>query len=254
MIKYELDGNLAVVTINRPEKHNSLTLAMREHLRDLFSEIRCTPTIRGVLLTAAGQKAFCSGADVGELRNNDTRRDFDSVTNPLIINLHRIGKPVVAAINGVAVGMGWSLALASDFVVASEEAEFSQIFRNVGLAPDAGAIWFLSRAVGSMRAKELVLSARFVSATEAAELGLVQEIVAADELLPRALQLAHELANGPTLAFARSKQLFDAAQTPSLEQHLKHEADYQCALVRSLDHKEALDAFSTKRKPDFRGA
>lgn len=253
MIACETIGSVAVVRIDRADKMNALTLAMRERLRDLFAQLRDDTAVRSVLLCAAGERAFCTGADVAELNGNDTRHDFDQVTNPLVRNLHHIGKPVVCAVNGLAVGLGWSLALAADLVVCSEGARFSQIFRNVGLVPDGGATWFLSRAIGVNRARELVLSARFVSASEALALGLVQHVVEAGALHARSLALAQDLAQGPTLAFARAKQLFAGAMGPTLEEHLQREAELQCELTQSQDHKAALRAFAEKRKPEFVG-
>jgi 2-(1,2-epoxy-1,2-dihydrophenyl)acetyl-CoA isomerase len=253
MIRQAFDDGLAVVTIDRPDKLNALTLTMRKQLRDAFALCQRDDRVRAVLLRASGERAFCTGADVAELDGNDTRRDFDEVTNPLVLHLHRLDKPVVCAVNGTAVGLGWSLALACDLVVAARRARFSQVFRNVGLAPDGGATWFLSRLVGIGQAKALAFSARFVEADEALQLGLVHEVVADDALAARALAVARDLAAGPTLAFAATKRLLSAAVAPPLAEHLAAEADAQCALTRSADHRDALAAFAGKRKPAFHG-
>jgi 2-(1,2-epoxy-1,2-dihydrophenyl)acetyl-CoA isomerase len=253
MIRYEVTENVALVTIDRVDKLNSLTLSMRERLRDSFAKASADESVRAVLLRAEGSKAFCAGADIAELDGNDTRRDFLEITNPLIINLYRIPKPVVCAVQGVAVGMGWSLALASDIVVAGRSSRFSQIFRNVGLVHDAGASWFLTRAVGVAVAKELVFSARWVSAEEALRFGLVQQIVDDVDLPERAMSLARDLAAGPTLAYAGAKRLFDHATMPTLEQHLELESELQIQLAGSKDHKAALVSFIDKSKPVFRG-
>lgn len=253
MIQFKIEDGVAIVTIDRADKMNALTLAMRERLRDLFAEIRELRAARAVLLSAEGDRAFCTGADVAELAGNDTRRDFDHVTNPMTLNLHNVGKPVVCAVNGVAVGMGWSLALASDVVICAESARFSMVFRKIGLAPDCGASWFLPRLVGLARARELVMSARFVVAGEAQSLGLVQEVVSSASLRERSLSVARELAQGPTLAYARTKQLLALSLGPSLEDHLRLEGDLQCELTKSKDHLAALRAFVDKQTPQFAG-
>lgn len=252
-ISYILSGGVAEITLNRTEKMNALTLAMREYLRDLFASIRADPAVRAVLITANG-RAFCAGADVQELAGNDTRHDFDVITNPLVLNLHRIGKPVVCAVNGLAVGLGWSLVLSADIIIAAESARFSQVFRKIGLAPDGGAVWFLTRLLGTLGAKELVMSARTIDAREALSLGLASQVVGDEDLLTTARASAAELASGPTLAFRHTKTLFEAAISPRLEDYLRLEADLQCELVKSIDHREGLNAFAEKRPPVFSGS
>jgi 2-(1,2-epoxy-1,2-dihydrophenyl)acetyl-CoA isomerase len=252
-IDYTVSGGVAEIILNRPDKMNALTLAMREYLRDLFASIKADPAIRAVLISARG-RAFCAGADVQELEGNDTRYDFDYITNPLVLNLHGIGKPVVCAVNGLAVGLGWSVVLGADVIIAAESARFSQVFRKIGLAPDGGAVWFLTRMMGTLAAKELVLSARTISATEAQALGLASQVVADDLLLQTARAAAADLALGPTMAFRHTKTLFEAAISPSLEDYLKLEADLQCELAKSQDHREGLKAFAEKRPPIFKGA
>lgn len=253
MIQFDIRDNVGVVTIDRADRMNALTVGMRERLRDLFEEIREMPEVRSVLLTASGTRAFCAGADVAELAGIDTRQDFEEVTNPLVLNLHHIGKPVVCVVSGVAVGLGWSLALASDVVLCSGDAKFSQIFRNLGLVPDGGATWFLTRLIGANRAKEMVFSARFVEAEEALRLGLVQEVLAPELLQPRGAALARELAQRPTLAFRHTKELFLRSMLPSLQEHLRLEADLQSAATASEDHKSAIKAFADKQRPCFVG-
>ncbi len=252
MIQFDVQKGVARIILNRPDKLNALTLAMREQLRDLFHDVRFDRSVRSVLLTAEG-RGFCAGADVAEFDGNDTRLDFDKITNPLILNLNSIGKPIVCAVNGLAVGFGWSLALASDLVIAGQSARFSQVFRRVGLIPDGGAVWFLSRIVGPLRAKELVYSARMINATEAHGMGLVTEVVPDAELRSRGLAIAEDLAAGPPLAFGYIRKLFELAQDPTLAEFLESEANFQCRLTESEDHKNAVRAFVEKREPTFTG-
>jgi 2-(1,2-epoxy-1,2-dihydrophenyl)acetyl-CoA isomerase len=156
-------------------------------------------------------------------------------------------------VRGPAVGIGWSVALACDLVVAAKSARFSQIFQRIGLAPDGGAIWFLTRRIGMAKAKELVFSARFVEAEEALALGLVNFVVEDDELEAKAAALAADLAAGPTFALGLAKKLFDAAVSPSLDQYLEIESLVQPQLHHTQDNAEGMAAFREKRPPKFVG-
>ena len=171
----------------------------------------------------------------------------------LIRNLVNIEKPVIAAVRGPAVGVGWSLALACDLVIASDTARFAQVFRNIGLVPDGGAIWFLTQYLGTLRAKELVFSGRRIDAHEAHALGLVTRVVPDADLDTVAWQVAREYAAGPTYALGLDKKLFKLMHQPALETLLDAEAWTQGQALASEDHKEGLRAFREKRAPDFKG-
>jgi 2-(1,2-epoxy-1,2-dihydrophenyl)acetyl-CoA isomerase len=181
------------------------------------------------------------------------RQRMQRGAHAFIRELYAIEKPVIAAVRGPAVGIGWSIALACDLIVASETARFSQIFRRIGLAPDGGAIWFLTRLVGVARAKELVYSARFVLAPEALALGLVSHVVADGELMAKAAALAADFAAAPTFALGLAKKLFAVAVGPSLEDYLEREAFVQPQLHLTQDHEEGVAAFKEKRQPRFTG-
>lgn len=246
---------VATVTINRPEKKNAITLSMRKQLWSAFEGFSEDDSVRAVVLTGAGG-TFCSGMDVGAMGDN-------SVAGALFRNgrlhritraIHSLKKPVIAAIDGACVGAGWSYALACDFIIASDRARFAQIFRNIGYAPDAGAVWFLQRQIGEMRAREIVYSGRFVDAHEALQLGLALEVLQPEALLPRAIELATTLASGPGLAQAFAKRQFQLAGTMPLDQFLEAESSMQALLSQSDDHKEGVVAFREKRPPQFRGA
>jgi 2-(1,2-epoxy-1,2-dihydrophenyl)acetyl-CoA isomerase len=163
------------------------------------------------------------------------------------------GKPVIAAVTGVCIGMSWSLVLLADMVVAAADARFQFAFRNIGLAPDGGAAFLLTRYVGMQRAKEIVYSARFVSGEEACALGLALHALPAAEVLPRAMELARGFAQAPTLALAAAKRQFAAASAQTFEEALDLEASIQPLLVQSEDFKEGTRSFKEKRKPVFVG-
>jgi 2-(1,2-epoxy-1,2-dihydrophenyl)acetyl-CoA isomerase len=253
-IELSTDGAVATITINRPEKKNALILSMRSALADACDQINADPAIRAVVITGAGTD-FCSGADVTEMGGGGINGSFYRVRlmAKMIRSLARIQKPVIAAVRGVSVGAGWSIALACDVIIASETARFCQIFKKIALAPDAGAVWFLTRYLGIAKAKELVYSARFVSAQEALEMGLVTRVVTDDQLLAEAHALAREYAAAPTIALGIAKRMFDVASTTTLDEFLDHEASMQPLVVTSSDFKEGASAFKEKRQAQFTG-
>src|ERR1700744_4208924 len=180
-----IEGPVAKLVLNRPEKLNALTHPMRAQLRDYTHQLRFDEKVRAIIVTGEG-RAFCTGADVGGMQRGGLRAEREKMqggSHQFLRNMHAIEKPVIAAGRVPTVGIGWSIALACDLIVASETARFSQVFRRIGLAPDGGAIWFLTRRIGLARAKELVFSARFVEAPEALELGLVNHVVPDGELM-----------------------------------------------------------------------
>jgi 2-(1,2-epoxy-1,2-dihydrophenyl)acetyl-CoA isomerase len=245
---------VALVTINNPARKNAVTLEMRQALLDAFRGFVGEDAVRAVVLTGAGE-AFCSGADVQAMGGRDLAgaRVRMKTMHAMIRAVHGLDKPVVAAIRGPAVGVGFGLAMACDLAVAGPSAKFAQVFKRIGLAPDAGTIWFLARQMGFTRAKELVFSARSVGADEALALGLIQRIVPEDKVLDEALEQAREYAEGPTLAFGMAKQLFAGCITPSLEQFLEMELLVGPQLTQTSDHAEGTAAFKEKRKPVFTG-
>ena len=253
-IELTTDGGVATITINRPEKKNALVLGMRSALADICWQVNEDPAIRAVVITGAGTD-FCSGADVTEMGGGGINGSLYRVRlmAKMIRSLARIQKPVIAAVRGVSVGAGWSIAMACDIIIASETARFCQIFKKIALAPDAGAVWFLTRYLGLAKAKELVYSARFVSAQEALELGLVNRVVADEQLLEEAYALAREYAAAPTVALGMAKRMFDAASTTTLDQFLDLEASMQPLVVTSTDFKEGASAFKEKRQANFTG-
>jgi len=254
-VELSIEGAVATITLNRPEKKNALTVEMREALIAHFTQVRFDDNVRAIILTGAGN-AFCSGADVDRMGGSDlraARQRLQRLSHTYMRILHAIEKPVIAAVRGHAVGIGWSLVLGCDMVVASETAVFAQIFRRIGLAPDGGGIWYLTRRLGMNRAKELVFTGRLVDAAEAGALGLVNHVVPDDQLMDRARELAEELAAGPTFAIGLSKKLFHMATNVSLDDFLEMEVMVQPQLNQTVDHKEGVAAFREKRKATFIG-
>ncbi|ADV01011.1 enoyl-CoA hydratase [Alicycliphilus denitrificans] len=253
-IDIERRGAIAVITINNQAGRNALDMRMRQDLLALVREVSEDEAVRAVVLTGAGN-AFCSGADVGKMGGRDLAgsRQRMKTMHAMVRAVHGMDKPVVAAVCGPAVGIGFSLAMACDVVVASPGANFSQVFTQVGLAPDGGAIWFLARQMGFSRAKELVFSARKFTGEEAAALGLVQRLVPQESVLDEALALASQYAQGPGLALTMAKQLFAHSIAPTLEQFLEMELLVGPQLSQTRDHAEGRTAFKEKRKPQFTG-
>ncbi len=245
---------VAVVTLNRPERRNALDLEARRALLEVLRQLAVDDSVGALVLTGAGG-AFCAGADVERMGGHGlaVSRQRMQVMHAMIRTLHGMDKPVVAAVRGPAVGIGFSLAMACDVAIAGPSANFSQVFLRVGLAPDGGAIWFLVRQLGQARAKELVYSARKLDAEEALALGLVTRIVPEEQVLEDALALARQYAEGPTLALAMAKQLFAASVSPRLEDFLAQELLVGPQLLQTADHAEGRTAFQEKRKPRFTG-
>lgn len=254
-ITVERKDGLAVVSLNRPDKLNALTLEMRTDLLAAFRDFQTDPEVRAVLLRAEG-RAFCAGADISTMGKDDVWGDRARLyrAHQMILAIYNCEKPVVAAVRGPAVGIGLSLALACDVVLLSETAKLGQVFRKIGLAPDGGAAFFLQNLIGRQRATDLAFTARLVPAQEALALGLASQVHPDDALDPAAEDYAADLASGPTLALAGAKRLMRAAVHPSLESFLDMEAIIQGQIIKSADHAEGVDAFLNKRTPVFRGS
>ncbi|GAB2974244.1 enoyl-CoA hydratase-related protein [Amycolatopsis acidiphila] len=257
LLTADTDG-VRTLTLNRPKAYNSLTVELKECLLAALREAAAAPDVRAVVLTGAG-KAFCAGQDlkehVGLLQADDPSplRTVADHYNPIVRTIVDMPKPVVAAINGPAAGAGAAFAYAADLRIAAASANFLMAFANVGLGPDSGASWTLQRLVGYGRAAELMLLARTVQADEAKQLGLVGEVVPDEELAGRAHAVAAKLAAGPTVSYAKIKEVLTAAAESSLEDALLAEDAAQTVLGSTADHREAVEAFVAKRKPTFQG-
>lgn len=254
-IEYRTDGSIAYVTLNRPERKNALANDMRRDLRNAFDRANEDDDVRVIVLDAVGD-TFCAGADVDRIAKRDikgSRNNLQWNSHRLIRSIHNAEKPVIASVRGACVGIGLSMAMAADFIIASDDARFSCIFARRGLAPDSGAAFFLTRLVGQAVARELVYTARFFSAEEAAALKIVSRIVPAAEIETATRAFAEEFATAPTYAIAMAKKMFQMAQTPSLDQFLEIEAMVQPQIHQTHDFTEGVNAFREKRPAQFSG-
>lgn len=250
-------GPVRVLTLNRPDRKNAIPLEGWDQLRTAFEDFGSAPS-RVLVVTGAGGD-FCSGADLDPSRIATVSSVVDSAARMKMVGaaanaLHRIAKPTIAAVDGVAVGAGMNLALGCDLVVASDRARFAEIFVRRGLTVDFGGTWILPRLVGMQRAKELVLSGRTVLAEEALDIGLVLEVVPAEALLDRALELAHSLLAGAPFVQTLAKRGLNTAFQSSFTETLGWEGQSQAIAWSSPDAIEGVTAFLERRDPIWSGS
>ena len=256
---WEQDGGVGRLTLNRPDSLNAWTADFGRDLKQVIEGEAADPSVRAVLITGAG-RGFSSGADLKEGFDPaedgmpDVRKELDTLYHPIITGVRRIEKPVVAAVNGPAVGIGASLAFACDLVLAAESSFFGLAFVNIGRMPDGGSTLFVPTAVGKARAFQMALLGERVDAQRALEWGLVNFVHPDDRLMPEANELVEKLAAGPTRSYASSKQALNKMLYPDLEGQLGLEAELQHTLARTRDFQEGVTAFVQKREPEFQGA
>lgn len=255
-ILYTKENGIAKIVLNRPETRNALVMEMREELGEAIAAVRDDPEVRVMVLTGAGP-AFCAGGDVKAMAAGFTavtgRARVQRTDRLVLTELMNLEKPVIAMVNGFAVGAGCNIALACDIIIASEEAQFAEIFVRIGLLPDLGGLFLLPRAVGLHKAKELVFTGQMVDAREAERIGLVNKVVPAAELESTVMELAQRLANGPTKAIGMAKALMHRALATDLAGAIELEALGQSICFQTEDHKEGVRAFIEKRQPEFKG-
>ncbi len=248
------DGAVLTITLNRPEVLNAFNAAMHEALAAALNEAG-DPAVRAVVLTGAG-RGFCVGQDLTEFRDSpgDIGRRLRKNYHPNVLAIRRLEKPVIAAVNGAAAGAGLSIACACDIRLAADSASFVPAFINIGLIPDSGGSYFVTRLLGYARAFEWMTSGRKLSAAEAQAWGLVSEVVEGETLVERSAEVAGQLAAMPTRGVGMTKRLFDRAATSALEEQLELEAQLQTAAIQTDDFKEGVAAFLEKREPRFTGS
>ncbi len=252
------EGSVATVTLNRPEVYNALNFELGSQLTTALERCQADASVRVVVITGAG-RGFCGGGDLkaaSAYSPEDPSRFFRELTkhfHRLVTDIRLLPKPVLAAVNGPAGGAGVSLALACDLRIASEAARFKQAYTSNALVPDGGWTAFAPLIVGLGRASEMVFLDPVIDAQRALEIGLVNQVVPAENFAAAVKEVATRLAAGPTLAFARAKALLNASLLPALEAQLERERQAISASARTRDFTEGLAAFLAKRPPDYAG-
>jgi 2-(1,2-epoxy-1,2-dihydrophenyl)acetyl-CoA isomerase len=255
----EEHDHIARITLNRPSALNAINDKMGEELLATLKESEKNESVRCLVVTGAG-RAFSAGEDVSGLKERYGAGEHPSLGDhlrkkyhPIITRIRNIEKPIIARLNGMAAGSGASLALACDIRIASEDAGLKQAFIGMGLVPDSGSSYFLTRMIGPGRALELIMTGKTISAKEAEHLGLIHKVVPAAELDKHTDELAHKLATGPTKALGLSKRIVNTVTSLELPEALEYEALNQDIVGRTRDHLEAVKSFLEKRPPKFSG-
>jgi 2-(1,2-epoxy-1,2-dihydrophenyl)acetyl-CoA isomerase len=258
-ILLEKEGGIITLTLNRPDRLNSFTTRMYREMSNIMNQIKRDDEIKVVILTGAG-RGFCAGSDVSdrlasrvEKAGEENRFETLQPVGAVALDIAEVDKPIIGAINGVAVGGGISLALLCDIRIASEKARFGAVWVNMGLIPDLGATYYLPRIVGVEKATELMLTGDIISADEALRIGLVSKVVPPDQLMPTAKELAAKIAAGPSVAIELIKRGLRRSLNNDLKSQLDYESYAQNVCRKTEDHKEGVRAFAEKRKPQFRG-
>lgn len=257
-ILYAVADGVATITLNRPEKLNALLEETQPEFIDAMQRARTDTDVRVLVVTGAG-RAFCSGADVARLNRQmegGSAHELKKPTEPVgafLIPLHEFPKPTIASVNGLAVGAGVSMALACEMRIASDRARLVPAWVSRGLAPDAGATWFLPRIVGVAKAVELLYTAKPLEAQEALSLGIYNRVVEHSRLGEATLELAHAIAKGPPVAIEFTKRAVHRGLTKTLADAMDYETHAQYTCFATDDFKEAVTAFREKREPHFTG-
>lgn len=252
---FDVKESIATVTINRPEKMNALNHQVMQELKELFTKIKNDDSVKVIILTGAGEKAFVAGADIGELNQLDAvgAKVFAESGQAVFNLIEKLGKPVIAAVNGFALGGGCELAMACHIRLASEKAKFGQPEVNLGIIPGYGGTQRLARLVNSGRAMEYILTGDMINAEEAFRIGLVNRVYPVEELMTNAIEMAQKIASKGSLAVNLSVDAVVATNELSEKDGLNYEAALFSIACSTEDFKEGTTAFLEKRKPEFKG-
>jgi 2-(1,2-epoxy-1,2-dihydrophenyl)acetyl-CoA isomerase len=254
-LRYDLQAPNLILTLSRPERANAFNFEMLRELRQALEKATTDESIRCVVLTGAGG-SFCTGHDITEMLaaqegHVSYREHLEETYNPLVLQIRRLEKPVIAALNGPVAGAGLGVALACDLRVAAETATLTVGFSRIGLVPDSAVSLLLPALIGLGRATELTFTNQPVTAAQALEWGLVNRVVPAEGLLAAASQFAQGLASGPVGAYGLTKRLFNRTILPDLEETLAYEGELQEIASQGSEHREGVRAFLEKRRPKF---
>ena len=257
-MKFEVRDNVAWITFNRPEAFNAINSRATNEFYDIVNRCSVDRSIRAVVLTGTGDRAFCAGGDVAEFAKSgdDVEKVLREMTTVLHTGVSRLAwlrAPVIAAVNGVAAGAGLSFAACCDLAIAADTAKFTSAYTQIGLTPDGSSTLFLNRLIGRRRVMEMYMTNRVLTAQEALEWGLVNRVVPAADLMSEVTKLATQLAKGPTQAYGGVKKLVMMAPNDTLESQMERETRLIAEMSRTKDAREGLKAFVEKRKPNFVG-
>jgi 2-(1,2-epoxy-1,2-dihydrophenyl)acetyl-CoA isomerase len=251
----QLQDKVMIITLNRADKFNSFNREMALQLQDALDKAEANENVRAIVLTGTG-KAFCAGQDLAEAMDPNgpgISKIVEEHYNPIVLKLRKIEKPIIAAVNGVAAGAGANIALSCDIVTATNSASFIQAFSKIGLIPDSGGTFFLPRLIGFQRASALMMTGDKVTATDALQMGMIYKVFADDTFMQDVLTLANTLANLPTKGLGLTKRLLNESAFNTHEKQLIREGIVQVEAASTYDHKEGVNAFLEKRKPEFKG-
>ncbi len=261
LIRLDKKNNIATITLNSPDTRNALASDMCAELVETLQKANADNDVSCIILAAAG-KSFCAGGNIKEIRAMTAEKNMSPLAieqwykdgiQRIPLAMEDISVPVIAAINGHAIGAGNDLAAMCDIRIASEDAVFAESFLRVGIIPGDGGAWLLPRIIGLARANHMLYTGEFIDAHKALDYGLISEVVANDKLLERAQELAQKVASFPPMAIRKTKELMRSATTATLKENLDTAAIYQGVLQQMDDHREAIDAILEKRKPQFKG-
>jgi 2-(1,2-epoxy-1,2-dihydrophenyl)acetyl-CoA isomerase len=255
---FDIRDNVAWITFNRPDAMNAINSQATNEFYDIVNRCSVDHSIRAVVLTGSGERAFCAGGDVGEFAEAGDKvealiREMTGVLHMGISRLAWLPAPVIAAVNGVAAGAGLSFAACCDLAIAADHAKFTSAYTHIGLTPDGSSTFFLNRLLGRRRVMELYMTNRVLSAQEALDWGLVNRVVPAADLMDEVTKLATKLANGPTRAYGGIKKLVMMSPNDTLESQMERETRIIAEMSLSKDGREGVSAFVEKRKPNFTG-